>query len=531
MMANSARDPLFLAALTVANQDTAGIGEWCLRCHAPAAHVRGRATSADTTGFDMTDLQGVGCDVCHRAEGSSGADPGVPYIGNAQLSWGTTATKFGPYFDSFSPGHPTAGSSYITDSKLCGACHEVSNPVVNMVNEAGSDLGVGFPLDTTYTEWKNSKFSKTGPEQQSCQDCHMSRHDQDAEVCNVPGAVVRPKPATHYFIGGNLWGVQAVEAADEAFSMPLAAAFAEVKTRTESLVKTAASIEILQVPSGTSAGTPIDVTVRVTNRTGHKFPTGYADGRRAWVQVEWTPPGGDPEVLIGAYDPLSGAIQADPPPRVYAATHAERLSDGTLVYDHLSRHNLIERDTRIPPEGFLETGTTKPKGINFADGAGGWHHYDDWALLIPGQMEGVHQLRVRLYFQSVTSHYVDFLNGENTTDARGSDLKQIFDGTGRGAPILIDQAVTDVTITAAPGPDAGGPDAGPDATTDAGVDASSEAGPPADASVDAPVEGGGGTPDEDGGCGCIAAGASGRSASWWQNLVHATAPALGRSDR
>ena len=47
MMANATRDPLFWAALDVANQDgeqngAEGIGDYCLRCHAPDAWYGGR---------------------------------------------------------------------------------------------------------------------------------------------------------------------------------------------------------------------------------------------------------------------------------------------------------------------------------------------------------------------------------------------------------------------------------------------------------------------------------------------------------
>ena len=35
MMANATRDPLFWAALDVANNDAPGVGDYCLRCHTP----------------------------------------------------------------------------------------------------------------------------------------------------------------------------------------------------------------------------------------------------------------------------------------------------------------------------------------------------------------------------------------------------------------------------------------------------------------------------------------------------------------
>src|SRR6187549_2726895 len=47
MMANATRDPLFWAALDVANRDgeengAPGIGDYCLRCHAPQGWFAGR---------------------------------------------------------------------------------------------------------------------------------------------------------------------------------------------------------------------------------------------------------------------------------------------------------------------------------------------------------------------------------------------------------------------------------------------------------------------------------------------------------
>jgi hypothetical protein len=42
MMANAARDPLFYAALAIANQDLPGVGgDYCLRCHSPSGYLAG----------------------------------------------------------------------------------------------------------------------------------------------------------------------------------------------------------------------------------------------------------------------------------------------------------------------------------------------------------------------------------------------------------------------------------------------------------------------------------------------------------
>ncbi len=103
-MANAARDPVFFAALAVANQDKPGVGTYCLRCHSPTAFVSGHATPPDGSAFDDVDKQGIGCETCHRATQSTGAD--APYIlSDAQLVFTENTDKHGPYEDTNSPAH------------------------------------------------------------------------------------------------------------------------------------------------------------------------------------------------------------------------------------------------------------------------------------------------------------------------------------------------------------------------------------------------------------------------------------------
>src|SRR5687768_18193674 len=78
MMANAMRDPLFLAALTIANQDIPGIGDFCLRCHTPPGWLEGRCAPGDTSLLIEEDFEGVTCDVCHRMVQA----PEGPLIGN-----------------------------------------------------------------------------------------------------------------------------------------------------------------------------------------------------------------------------------------------------------------------------------------------------------------------------------------------------------------------------------------------------------------------------------------------------------------
>jgi len=66
MMGQAARDPVWHAALAIANQDAANAGFLCIRCHSPQAWLEGRAVPTDMSAFIPTDFDGVTCHVCHR---------------------------------------------------------------------------------------------------------------------------------------------------------------------------------------------------------------------------------------------------------------------------------------------------------------------------------------------------------------------------------------------------------------------------------------------------------------------------------
>ncbi|MBL9026128.1 MAG: hypothetical protein JNL21_28300 [Myxococcales bacterium] len=71
MMAQSARDPLFWAATTVAMQDSIwaigrpNAGDLCIRCHAPEGWVEGRSEPPNGSFLMNTDFDGVHCATCH----------------------------------------------------------------------------------------------------------------------------------------------------------------------------------------------------------------------------------------------------------------------------------------------------------------------------------------------------------------------------------------------------------------------------------------------------------------------------------
>ena len=464
MMANSVRDPLFRAALSVANQDVADVGQWCLRCHAPQAYWRGHTLPADGGAFDAVDNEGVTCDVCHRSHVPS-QDANAPYIGNAQIFVDATGLKFGPYDDSSSPFHPTAKSSFTSSSALCGQCHQVFNPILPWRASDGGVLAPHFPLDTTYEEWKQSAFARGtfADGARSCQNCHMPAFEgSDGGIAAGPTAdggwgypvakmgPYRAQPQRHTFAGGNVWGLDAVLQANPDLQ-PLAAQFAETKRWAMKNLNEAATLA-LTVPADGYLGEASKVTVKVTNHTGHKLPTGYADGRRVFVQLEV-----DGVVLSGAFTDAGTVLPGGQPLRVYEAVHGRA---GSGPGEHLALHDTIVKDSRIPPQGFQATLLTAPVGVDwFNAGDGGYLPYDEASFVVPlnGKAPGsTVNVTARLFMQTTTPEYVHFLAEENRTDDAGQVLKGVFDALGGAPPLLMAERSASFRLSDSPQGTGGG---------------------------------------------------------------------------
>lgn len=145
MMAHAGRDPLFWAALAVAEQDYAGAGDFCIRCHSPNGWLDNRSTPTNGSALNsFSDGDGVTCGACHRLTNPDqseiqgvqfapyfahdGGNPKKGYYGSGMyVMWGGSEL-LGPYLDPPAY-HLTTQSQYHRSSQLCGTCHDVSNPV------------------------------------------------------------------------------------------------------------------------------------------------------------------------------------------------------------------------------------------------------------------------------------------------------------------------------------------------------------------------------------------------------------------
>lgn len=156
---------LFQDALEMAAADYgASARKTCLGCHAPVA-----VQTNDLALINKVSWEGITCDFCHGIRGVSLAGP------NPRAHVRFTPVKAGPMADSVSTGHGTEHSALHSSSAICAPCHEYRN-------------ARGFPVLTTYSEWKESSHAGEGKQ---CQSCHMYQVDGDLVDPRVKRSALR----------------------------------------------------------------------------------------------------------------------------------------------------------------------------------------------------------------------------------------------------------------------------------------------------------------------------------------------------
>lgn len=475
MMGQAARDPLLFACMAVAEQDAPSVGDLCLRCHTPGGWQEGR--SVDTGGGLLTakDRYGVQCDFCHRAvdhQYVAGVSPiedvavletvsPLPlHYGNGQFINDPAPLRRGPYADAIAS-HAFVESPFHRSADLCGLCHDVSNPVFVQTgpldyapNDFDSehpdmDLRNMFPIERTYSEWTQSEYATTGvyapqfagnkPDGivSTCQDCHMQ--DVEGYGCNEPLVPLRQDLALHDFTGGNTFIPDILPDfyPGEVDMAQLQAG----KARATAMLQKAATLDLTPETFG--------LTVRVTNETAHKLPSGYPEGRRIWLNVKAYD---EQEQLVfesGAYDAETGVLAHDEQARIYeihpglspGLATAIGLPPGKSF--HFVLNDTIYSDNRIPPRGFTNAGfaavQSPPVAHAYADG----QYWDDTAYTLPGTAT---RADVTLYYQATSKEYVEFLLVENETNDAGQDLYDAWVAQGRNAPVAMAQASVPLEI-------------------------------------------------------------------------------------
>jgi hypothetical protein len=496
MMGQAARDPIFHACIAIANQDAPTSGQLCLRCHAPAGYLKNDIQDSYGAHLDDVDRQGVSCCVCHRMVNPTyvqGQSPSVdqdilqaltaPPVnpGNGDMVYDPYDRRRGPFVLEITP-HQWLQSPFHNSSALCATCHEVSNPLYTRQSDGTYALGPlaaphpthdrfdEFPIERTFSEWSQSVFAQgpvdmggrfggNNPLVSTCQDCHMPK--TTGTGCNpVFDTTPRPNLYRHLFNGANTWVLRAVRDLydDNETDLTTDAVDASV-ARAQDMLRAAVVLDV-----STRGNT---LSVHITNQTGHKLPSGYPEGRRMWINVRFFDGGGTLIAERGAYDQTSAQLTtADT--KVYeallgldaaaAAASGKPMGPGF----HFILNNQRFFDNRIPPMGFTNSGfasvQAEPVGYAYADG----QHWDDTDFTAP---QGAVRAEVRVFHQTTTKEYIEFLRDENVTSDEGQTAYDQWVAHGKSAPT--EMAFTLTTVSACTPDFNGDGDVGTDADIEA----------------------------------------------------------------
>jgi hypothetical protein len=368
MMGLSAMDPLWRAKVSheiLTNPPHAGeLQTFCTSCHAPMGHFT--AIYHGLTEYTLADLAndslgraGVGCMSCHSLDSTS---QGVLFSGN--MTYDTSNIAYGPFeipmtgpmqlYEGLTPVY----STHLSRGSFCSPCHTLISGTVDL---NGNPTGGTFVEQATFHEWVNSSF----PAQEiTCQSCHMPQIEDNVKISSGYTALGGRSPFNlHQFAGANSFMVKLMK--DNKASLDIAATDANFDS-------TLAAINIMLRKNTLAVNAYTDtvmqdtayVDVELTNKAGHKFPTGYP-ARRAVIQVVALTSTGDTLFGSGIFDNNFEVKYTD---TIYE-NHHNIITDSTeaQLYEMvmadvngnktttLERSASLLKDNRIPPAGFTTT--------------------------------------------------------------------------------------------------------------------------------------------------------------------------------
>ncbi len=457
MMANSARDPLWRAAVSAeaAAIPTAAaeIEAKCLRCHAPMAHQGAALDGAPAPGLHTLkeesahgDLarDGVSCTVCHQIEdvdlGAEASFSGGWVIDGERRIYGPHDAPFTNPMVNRSGFTPVVGD-HVNDAALCATCHQQDVATLSPTGQPTSDW---MHEQSVYAEWQTSRAAADGV---SCQDCHLPTTDDagapiSTRIARSPGGgdmtPISPRApyGRHVLVGGNTLVPQILrdwpdllspQAPPAAFDATLATARAMLSERTATLV----------VRDAVRTAEGLAFTVDVAVLAGHRFPTGIPV-RRAWLRVTVQDADGATRFVSGDWDAagrlLDGAGAVHPAERAGGPLypHAERIetasevqvyeavlasADGEVVWRLLSGAHFA-KDNRLQPAGYDRA--RDPVGRTRAAGVGDDPDYatggDRVTYAVPASGPAPHTVRAELVYQPLSHRWAEELFAVDTPE-------------------------------------------------------------------------------------------------------------------
>jgi hypothetical protein len=461
-MALASRDPYYLATfadeLAFRPNLVKTVEQTCTRCHAPEASVElevsGTAptfamlTVADPSNEAHLAGEGVACTLCHQI---TDENLGTFSSFTGAFTVGALRQIFGPYVDpatdpmrtlvNFTPTYAV----HVQKSALCATCHTV----ITKPRDSKGNVGPDFPEQVPYLEWLASSFSNEGTpgdKAATCQDCHMPAIDVDGAELSVviarkPDGLSPRKPFfRHTFAGANVQLSRFAATDPTWIGLPLTKDDHDAQARSiEATLKAAATVEIAGT---TRTGEGIELQVKVSNLSGHKFPTGYPS-RRAFLHVKVGDAfesgrtdaygrlvGRDGAVIEPAtFAPHLDVVDKDDAVQIYESVPVDVT--GKIAHRPLDAHHYA-KDNRLVPIGFNRKNSysayTAPVGT---DSDPDWGSTDIVKYRVAKAPAGA-PITVELLFQTVRPTDLEALASRPTNVAR-----KLFDLATAAPPVPV----------------------------------------------------------------------------------------------
>ena len=259
MHAYSSTDPVFLAMNRRGQRETNGaLGNFCVNCHAPVAVHEGVTTDGLNLDQVPQRLKGVTCFFCHSVQSVDGAHNNPLQLARDGIMRASISDPFVTNRLHGAAYSPLLDRDRAESATMCGACHDIVSPH-------------GAAIERTFSEWQQSVFSQPGgatPAGSTCGQCHMQQSTVDKTAADVPGAPQR-RPHSHTF--------PAVDTAVTPFP-DMQRQRGQVQAFLDTTLQSALCVEPL-------GGASLINVILDNVATGHFFPSGAAQDRRAWVEV------------------------------------------------------------------------------------------------------------------------------------------------------------------------------------------------------------------------------------------------------
>lgn len=481
LMANSARDPFWRAKVrheVLVNPDhQLELEDKCTSCHAPlghfAAHHDGEPHYTMAALLqDSLALDGVSCVACHQQAPTAGDTHSGNLEFDDSLEFNAdmfvhTYKAYGPYglgkdepplyelpMMQYAFYKPLYGE-HVPNGEVCAGCHTL---VTHATDLEGNYTGIDYVEQATYHEWLNSTYAPDGEEPATCNTCHMPRID-DPVIISSGYVFLEPRTpyGLHSLVGGNAQMLEIMRDNTEALGLETATElFDSTLQRTRDMLRNET------VDLNVTMGDWIDAwgatcVVQLTNKAGHKFPSGYP-ARRAWIEVKasqngeviWHSGGwengsitGVDESGLAEYEPHHTVINDPMQVQIYELVAADVEGNPTNV---LERAASSLKDNRLTPKGFSYShpvyDTTRVEGLALDDAlfeVGQGRHtvtYEMGGAVGSGPVD----MEVTVWYQAMPPRWVEpmFAFEDSTIQA----FQAFFEAQGAAPELVADTAFT-----------------------------------------------------------------------------------------